>query len=149
MEITFGSLVEWAKRTGVKSIAILFITAGVSLIGWGWVGVSCAAPVWADTAVAAVAEHGAEGDGAEGNGAVLFAANCAGCHPKGGNIIKRGKTLKLKPLKKRHLDSVDAIATLVTHGKGLMSAYGETLTPEEIQTVSTYVWDHAQRNWKP
>ena len=82
------------------------------------------------------------------NGAAVFKANCAGCHINGGNIVRRGKNLKLKTLHKRHVDTQEAIATLVTNGKGLMSAYGDKLTSEEIANVSAYVLQRAEQNWK-
>ena len=82
------------------------------------------------------------------NGAAVFKANCAACHAKGGNIVRRGKNLKLKTLHKRQVDTQDAIATLVTNGKGIMSAYGDKLTPEEIANVSAYVLERAEQNWK-
>jgi cytochrome c6 len=82
------------------------------------------------------------------DGAVIFENNCAGCHVNGGNIVRRGKNLKLKTLQKNGVDSVEAIAQLVTHGKGLMSAYGDRLTTEEIETVSKYVLERAQQSWQ-
>lgn len=82
------------------------------------------------------------------NGAEVFKANCAGCHIKGGNIIRRGKNLKLKALHKYKVDNKDAIASIVTNGKGIMSAYGDKLTPEEIANVSAYVLQRAEQNWK-
>ena len=82
------------------------------------------------------------------NGAEVFKANCAGCHIKGGNIVRRGKNLKLKALHKYKVDNQDAIASLVTNGKGIMSAYGDKLTPEEIANVSAYVLQRAEQNWK-
>ena len=82
------------------------------------------------------------------NGAVVFKANCAGCHIKGGNIVRRGKNLKLKTLHKRKIDTEEAIASLVTNGKGIMSAYGDKLTSEEIANVSAYVLQRASENWK-
>ena len=82
------------------------------------------------------------------NGAEIFKANCAACHKNGGNIVRRGKNLKLKTLHKRQVDTEDAIATLVTNGKGIMSAYGDKLTPEEIANVSAYVLQRAEQNWK-
>lgn len=78
----------------------------------------------------------------------LFTVQCAGCHPRGGNIIRRGKTLKLKALKRNRVDSEDAIATLITEGKGIMSAYGDRLSPEEIDLLAAYVWEQAQTNWR-
>jgi cytochrome c6 len=81
------------------------------------------------------------------NAAKVFATNCAGCHPQGGNIIRRGKTLKAKALKRNHLDSSETINYLVTQGKGNMPAYGDRLTPAEIAAVSDYVLQKAAANW--
>ncbi len=82
------------------------------------------------------------------NGAQVFQANCAGCHAKGGNIVRRGKNLKLKALHKYKVDTQDAIASLVTNGKGNMSAYGDKLTAAEIADVSAYVLQKAETGWK-
>jgi len=82
------------------------------------------------------------------NGAVIFENNCAGCHVNGGNIMRRGKNLKLKALQKNGVDSVESIAQLVTHGKGLMSAYGDRLTAEEIAEVARYVTEQAKQDWQ-
>lgn len=35
------------------------------------------------------------------DGAVLFENHCAGCHVHGGNIIRRGKTLRLSALERQ------------------------------------------------
>ena len=78
----------------------------------------------------------------------LFTVQCAGCHPNGGNIIRRGKNLKLRALTRNGIDSVEAIASLITNGKGIMSAYGDRLSPEEIDVLATYVWGKAQDNWQ-
>jgi cytochrome c6 len=82
------------------------------------------------------------------NTEAIFTANCAGCHPQGGNIIRRGKTLKAKALKRNHLDSIESIISLVTEGKGNMPAYKERLTTEEISAVSEYVMQKAATNWR-
>lgn len=82
------------------------------------------------------------------SGAAVFEANCAGCHSGGGNIIRRGKNLKTRALKRNHYDNVDAIASLVTKGKNNMSAYEDRLTPEEIEEVSQYVLEQAAKNWR-
>jgi cytochrome c6 len=81
-------------------------------------------------------------------GAQVFETQCAGCHVGGGNIVRRGKNLKLKTLQKNKVDTLAAISALVTTGKGNMSAYGDRLTPAEIETVSAYVLDQAAKNWK-
>lgn len=83
-----------------------------------------------------------------GNGAKIFKVNCAGCHIKGGNIVRRGKNLKLRALRRHKVDTLEAIASLVTNGKGIMSAYGDKLTAEEIAQVSAYVLQRAEQNWK-
>lgn len=82
------------------------------------------------------------------NSAKLFEINCAGCHPKGGNIIRRGKTLKLKDLKKFNMDSLLSVTDIVTNGKGNMSAYKERLTEQEINAVASYVLEQATENWQ-
>lgn len=80
--------------------------------------------------------------------AELFEIHCAGCHPNGANIIRRGKNLQPKALKRHGYDSAAAIAILITNGKGLMSAYGDRLSPEEISRLANYVLDQAALNWK-
>ena len=81
------------------------------------------------------------------NGAEIFQTNCAGCHANGGNIIRRGKNLKTKALKRNHVDNKEAVVSLVTNGKGIMSAYGDRLTTEEITAVSQYVLERAAVDW--
>ena len=82
------------------------------------------------------------------NGAKVFKANCAGCHVNGGNIVRRGKNLKSKALHRHKVDTQDAVESLVTNGKGIMSAYGDKLTQQEIADVSAYVLQRAEENWK-
>ncbi|MDJ0600029.1 MAG: c-type cytochrome [Crocosphaera sp.] len=81
-------------------------------------------------------------------GSKIFTIHCAGCHPNGKNIIRRGKNLKLKALKKNKVDTVESIVNLVTYGKNNMSAYEERLTKDEIQAVSQYVLEQAKNNWR-
>lgn len=82
------------------------------------------------------------------NAAKIFETNCAGCHINGGNIIRRGKNLKMNALKKNGMDSVEAITDIVTNGKNNMSAYKDRLTSQQILEVATYVLQQAQNNWK-
>jgi len=81
-------------------------------------------------------------------GAKLFEVHCAGCHINGGNIVRRGKNLKLKTLEKNGYGTVEAIAEIVTNGKANMSAYRDRLTPEQIEIVSVYVLEQANQGWK-
>lgn len=78
----------------------------------------------------------------------LFETHCVGCHVNGGNIVRRGKTLKQRALKRNGVDSVVAIAQLITNGKGLMSAYGDRLSSAEIDLLAHYVWEKAQTDWR-
>ncbi|BAY21041.1 cytochrome c class I [Calothrix sp. NIES-2100] len=82
------------------------------------------------------------------SGAKIFEIHCAGCHENGGNIVRRGKTLKKKALKKYGMDSLEAISAIVTNGKNNMSAYKDRLTTEQIQDVSAYVLEQAEKDWR-
>ena len=82
------------------------------------------------------------------NGAKIFEVHCAGCHLNGGNIVRRGKNLKQKALKKYGMDSIDAIANIVTNGKNNMSAYKDRLSEQQILDVSAYVLEQAQKDWR-
>lgn len=101
---------------------------------------------WMPTAIAADFPIASDADLVRG--AEVFDANCAGCHAKGGNIIRRGKNLKARALKRNRANTVEAIEALVTNGKGIMSAYGDRLSASDIQDVSSYVLDRANANWK-
>jgi cytochrome c6 len=82
------------------------------------------------------------------NKAKIFEVHCAGCHLNGGNIVRRGKNLKQKALKKYGMDSIDAIANIVTNGKNNMSAYKDRLSEQQILDVSAYVLEQAQKDWR-
>jgi cytochrome c6 len=85
---------------------------------------------------------------ASSNGAKIFQIHCAGCHPQGANIIRRGKTLKKEALKKYKMDSLEAITDLVTNGRNNMSAFQDKLTEQQIQDVANYVLEQADKNWR-
>ncbi len=82
------------------------------------------------------------------NGAKIFSVQCAGCHVNGGNIVRRGKTLKKRALKRNGMDSLEAIASLVANGKNNMSAFKDRLTEKQIEDVSTYVLEQAEKGWR-
>lgn len=89
----------------------------------------------------------AKADVGTSDAAQVFSANCAGCHVGGGNIVRRGKNLKQKALKKYGMDSIDAIAYLVENGKNAMSAYKDRLSNQQILDVSAYVLEQAEKGW--
>ena len=42
---------------------------------------------------------------------------------------------------------VDAIAQIITNGKGIMSAYGDRLNEEEIGAIAQYVHEQSEAGW--
>lgn len=85
---------------------------------------------------------------AETDGANLFEAHCAGCHLNGGNIIRRGKTLKLKALERYGIHGPVDIAMIATEGRGQMSGYGEVLGADGAEAVAEWIWQQVQSDWK-
>lgn len=81
-------------------------------------------------------------------GAVLFEQHCVGCHVNGGNVIRRGKTLKLEALTRQGLASPEAIAQIAASGIGQMSGYSEVLGTDGAETVGHWVWQQAQLGWR-
>jgi cytochrome c6 len=86
-------------------------------------------------------------DPALADGAQLFEQHCAGCHVNGGNIIRRGKTLRLAALERQGLASPEAIAGIAAAGIGQMSGYREQLGDAGVQAVAAWVWQQAQADW--
>jgi len=81
------------------------------------------------------------------DGAQLFEQHCAGCHVNGGNIIRRGKTLKLAALERENRASEAAIAAIAAAGVGQMSGYGSVLGDEGTAEVAAWVWQQALAGW--
>src|SRR5262245_54704617 len=74
--------------------------------------------------------------GGGGPGAKLFAANCARCHGAEGDggigpQLSGGKVVKAFP-------DVNDQVQFVTRGQGGMPAFGDTLSPQQIQQVVEY-----------
>jgi len=90
----------------------------------------------------------ADATGIPATAAEVFSVNCAGCHSNGGNIIRGGKNLKQKALKRYGMDSIANIANLVTNGKNIMPSYKDRLSQQQIIDVSAYVLSQAESDWK-
>ena len=82
------------------------------------------------------------------NGAKIFSVQCAGCHPNGGNIVRRGQNLRLRNLRRHKLDSVETLAYLIANGKNNMSGFKDRLSTLEIQELSAYVLERAEKGWR-
>ena len=89
----------------------------------------------------------ARADLAGPDGGQLFANHCAGCHVNGGNIIRRGKTLRLAALERNGIHDAQRIAAIAAVGLGQMSGYGAVLGDGGPEAVADYVWQQAQLDW--
>ena len=81
------------------------------------------------------------------SGEELFNNHCIGCHVNGGNIIRRGRTLKLAALKRNGIDDPEAIARIAREGIGQMSGYRDVLGEGGDRLVSEWIWNQAQNAW--
>ncbi|WP_231596467.1 c-type cytochrome [Synechococcus sp. CBW1108] len=81
------------------------------------------------------------------SGAELFSNHCAGCHVNGGNIIRRGQTLKLGALERHGLDGPAGILEIAVAGRGQMAGYGAVLGETGAEAVAAYVWQQALLDW--
>ena len=81
------------------------------------------------------------------DGAALFQAHCAGCHVNGGNIIRRGQTLKLAALERHGIDGPAGILEIAVAGRGQMAGYGAVLGETGAEAVAAYVWQQALLDW--
>merc|ERR1712216_1068879 len=81
------------------------------------------------------------------NGEAIFNGNCTACHAGGNNAIVPEKKLKKEALQTYGKYSVALIKTQVTNGNGAMPAFGEKLSPDDIEDVATYVLGQADKGW--
>ncbi|MBW4663356.1 MAG: c-type cytochrome [Chroococcus sp. CMT-3BRIN-NPC107] len=77
----------------------------------------------------------------------IFSNYCASCHLGGGNIVIEDKNLHSSALSKYHMDSIDAIACQVKHGKKAMPAFKGRLSDSQIEEVAAYVLKQAKKGW--
>ena len=81
------------------------------------------------------------------DGQQLFSNHCAGCHVNGGNIIRRGKTLKMAALERYGRADPAVIATIAAAGVGQMGGYAAVLGDGGPEAVASWVWQQAQAGW--
>jgi cytochrome c6 len=82
------------------------------------------------------------------SGAKVFSANCASCHAGGKNLVQANKNLKKEALQKYDMYSAEAIIAQVTKGKNAMPAFGKRLKADQIEDVTAYVLEQADKDWK-
>ncbi len=80
------------------------------------------------------AGSGADAQGPDTPGLALYKAHCTVCHGRDGNLGVGGA----KPLAMSVLSEAEMVA-VVTHGKGAMAAFGNRLSPGQVQEVVAYV----------
>lgn len=80
-------------------------------------------------------------------GSTLFERHCAGCHPQGGNIVRRRKTLKLKSLERDGYDALETLSDLVAKGRKNMPGFEEKLNLTQIEALSQFVLKQAKNGW--
>ncbi len=80
-------------------------------------------------------------------GQELFQQQCVGCHLNGGNIIRRGRTLKLAALERNQLNNQEAIARIARDGMGQMSGYESALGEDGDQLVAAWILEQARDSW--
>jgi len=80
-------------------------------------------------------------------GVEIFSHNCAACHLGGGNIVIHDKNLHKSALAKHHMNSIEAIAHQVKHGKKAMPAFKGRLSDFQIEKVAAYVLKQADKGW--
>lgn len=78
-------------------------------------------------------EEPAEGDPAAGK--PVFVANCGTCH----TLADAGTTGTIGPDLDESQPDLELVVDRVTNGQGLMPAFGDSLSEEEIANVSAYV----------
>ncbi len=72
------------------------------------------------------------------DGAAVFASRCVMCHGKDGKGTPVGQKMGAKDLSQEKGEAKE-IEQVVKNGKGKMTAFGNKLSPEEIQAVAKYV----------
>lgn len=104
-------------------------------------------PAFALAGPALALDAGAPDTALVDTGGRLFEAHCVGCHVQGGNVLRRGKTLKLAALQRNRIDNPEAIATIAAAGIGQMGGYGEALGEGGADAVGAWVWQQALDGW--
>lgn len=81
------------------------------------------------------------------SGESLFAQHCAGCHVNGGNVIRRGKTLRLGALQRFGFAGAEDVARVAALGQGQMGGYANVLGLGGPEAVGEWVWQQALADW--
>lgn len=73
-------------------------------------------------------------------GEALFKQYCAPCHPDGGNVTDKQRTLRGSALKKHNITSPEAIVNIMRHPISRMIRFDETTIPDkDALAIAEYV----------
>ncbi len=73
-------------------------------------------------------------------GAEIFKAKCAACHPDGGNIMKKEKTLHKKDLEANKLKTAgDLVKYMRNPGPGMTKFDAKSLPDKDAKEVAEYI----------
>ncbi len=87
------------------------------------------------------------GADADAGKALFESARCAACHAGGKNVIVPQKSLSKEALRAYRMDSITAIANIVTEGKNAMPAFQGRLSDSEIDALAAYVLSQSKSGW--
>ncbi len=77
---------------------------------------------------------------AEASGEALFKANCAVCHPDGGNIVNPAKTLHKKDRDANNVKTVKDIIGRMRHpGPGMTQFDQKAISDKDAKEIAEYV----------
>jgi len=76
----------------------------------------------------------------EPKGAILFRQHCAACHPDGGNIINKAKTLHKKD-REAHgvMTAKDIVGKMRNPGPGMVRFDTKTVSEKDAMEIAKYV----------
>jgi cytochrome c6 len=118
--------------TGTLRLAVALLVAALLMLALFW-----PPPAWGLEAMAA----------GGGEGARLFELHCVGCHVNGGNVVRRGRTLRQATLRRNGIEDAEAVAVIAARGIGRMDGYLDVLGEDGAAAVGRWVWRQAELGW--
>lgn len=117
--------------------ACVVLASGLCILG----GCRQEAPQKAHITKAAPAPQAATAQQARLNtGEALFKQYCAPCHPDGGNITDRQRTLRGAALRKNNIAKPEAIVNIMRHPISRMIRFDEATIPDkDALTIAEYI----------
>jgi len=73
-------------------------------------------------------------------GEALYKQYCSPCHPDGGNVSDRQRTLRGSALRKRNIATPEAIVNIMRHPISRMIRFDEaTISDKDAQAIAEYI----------